>query len=179
MFVVLHQEYIAFCPDARVDDGQVHAALREITVRTADPEAGFRRPLRGNVVDEVDHLCIRKASDDHAFHNGRERPLVAEAAARPVDENRVDCRDNDLEDVLGCAECERSFQIHRTPPDNERVYGRVEQLRCHGRAVVAHPEPALAGPGFDLVKCPHVEALAYKVGKQRAENEARRKVEDG
>ena len=69
---------VALRADAGIDDGDVHGAGRKILVRTADPEAGFGRPLRRNVVRQVDDARVRKAAQDHAFHDGRKRTLVAE-----------------------------------------------------------------------------------------------------
>ena len=78
MIVVIDDQDVALRANARVNDRKMYAARWEVAVRTTDPETGLGRPLRCDVVCEVDHPGFGKARIDDAFHHCRERAFVTE-----------------------------------------------------------------------------------------------------
>ena len=62
MIVIFHDEYFPIGSHPRIDDGDVYRAFWKVLVRSTYPETGFRRPVRGNFMREIDDRRLREAS---------------------------------------------------------------------------------------------------------------------
>ena len=71
--------------------------------------------------------CVEAILFGH-FDNG----VPAEAAARPIDEYRIDGGDNHFEQVLCGTQCEGGFQVDDAPPRDQRVDRCIDDLGAEG-----------------------------------------------
>ena len=111
--VVRRQERVPRCaetcdpplrPDARIDDGDMDGAASEPAIRQAQPQAADLRPVRRNVVADVDDIDTRRLPGDYAFHDPDERILEAEVRGQRNSPARIgDCRFvRHTVGILGC-----------------------------------------------------------------------------
>ena len=78
MAVRLDEKDSAFGADAWIDDRDVYGAGWKIAVRAIDPEAGLGRPLRRNVVRQIDDLGVPETTEYGTPHHAGERSFVPE-----------------------------------------------------------------------------------------------------
>ena len=99
-------------------------------------------------------------------------------ASGPVNERRIECRDEQLETVFDDTELQGGPEIDNAPPNDERIQQRIDGLRGHRRQVIAQPQVFTVGTLADRMKTPDIESLTDQVGEQRTEHETRREIED-
>jgi len=78
MAVIFDGDDVALRADARVDDGDMYCAGREIAIGPHQPEACFGRPVDMNFMRQVDDAYVRGVLHHHALHDGDKGAFVAE-----------------------------------------------------------------------------------------------------
>jgi hypothetical protein len=80
MTITFDHDNVTLRADAWIDNAQVYRAGGKVTVCPVDPKASLWRPLRRNIVSQINHLGIGHATQDDATHDGRKGALVTEVS---------------------------------------------------------------------------------------------------